>query len=139
MCAERAMMPETKPPPRPRVLVVDDEDAIRETLREVLSEEGYEVESAADGAEALALLARGAPPRVVLLDLMMPRLDGWEVLRRVRAAPALDATAVVVISASGLPAPPAGADHLLPKPFELPALLALLATYRAAPGRVVSP
>jgi len=72
-----------------KVLVVDDEEPIREALRDLLEDEGYDVEEAADGREALAALERSFAPCVVLLDLVMPHMDGLEVLRRVAADPAL--------------------------------------------------
>lgn len=65
------------------VLVVDDDEAIRETLRFVLEDTGYEVEEAADGVAALQRLRSSTRPMVVLLDLMMPRMDGDELLSRV--------------------------------------------------------
>lgn len=73
----------------PEVLVADDDEAIRETIRYILEEAGYRVREAADGLEALAILRRMPCPRVVLLDLMMPRLDGVSVLHAVTSDPAL--------------------------------------------------
>lgn len=66
-----------------RILVVDDDQAIRETLRFVLEDTGYEVEEAEDGVVALQRLRSSTRPMVVLLDLMMPRMDGDELLSRV--------------------------------------------------------
>src|SRR5436305_3673711 len=69
-----------------RILVVDDERAVRESLRRALTLEGYEVELASDGQEALERFASTAPePDAVVLDVLMPRLDGLEVCRRLRA------------------------------------------------------
>ena len=70
-----------------KVLVVDDAKPIREALRELLEEEGYAVEEARDGYEALAALERAEGPYVVLLDLVMPRLSGEAVLRAIAARP----------------------------------------------------
>lgn len=82
------------------VLVVDDDAAIRDTLHQLLEEDGYSVKMAPDGAAALDLL-RGAPsPWVVLLDLMMPRLNGYEVLDAVMAEPPLRRHRYVVMTAS---------------------------------------
>lgn len=75
-----------------RVLVVDDDPAIRATLRELLEDEGYEVDEAAEGGTALALLrAQPLVSFVVLTDHQMPRMDGAQMLRRVAANPALAA------------------------------------------------
>ena len=73
------------PGPKPRVLVVDDDKAVRESLRRSLEFNGYDVALAGDGAEALASIAR-TPPDVVVLDVMMPRLDGIETTRALRSA-----------------------------------------------------
>jgi two-component system response regulator MprA len=109
-----------------RILVVDDELAVRESLRRALALEGHEVELAADGREALARIARSAPDLVVL-DVLMPELDGLEVSRRLRAAG--DRTPILMLTAraevedrvAGLDA---GADDYLGKPFALDELLA---------------
>jgi two-component system response regulator MprA len=104
-----------------RILVVDDELAVRESLRRALALEGHEVELAADGREALATIARSTPDLVVL-DILMPELDGLEVSRRLRAAG--DRTPILMLTAraevedrvAGLDA---GADDYLGKPFAL--------------------
>ncbi|HET9110058.1 MAG TPA: response regulator [Ktedonobacterales bacterium] len=70
-------------PPHPHILIVDDDQDIRETLRFALEDEGYEVYEAEDGAEALTMLRKSAQPFVVVLDLRMPRLTGDALLRRV--------------------------------------------------------
>ena len=111
-----------------RILVVDDEPAVREAVDRALRLEGYETELAADGAQALEALADRAPDALVL-DLLMPRVDGLEVCRRLRAAG--DHTPVLVLTARdavpdrvrGLDA---GADDYLVKPFALEELLARL-------------
>ena len=84
------------------VLVVDDEADIRELVRLNLELEGHDVELAADGASALAAFAAdGLRPDLVLLDVMMPKVDGWEVLRQLKADPAPDvaATPIVLLTA----------------------------------------
>jgi two-component system response regulator MprA len=109
-----------------RILVVDDELAVRESLRRALALEGHDVVLASDGREALATLARSAPDLVVL-DVLMPELGGLEVCRRLRAAG--DRTPVLMLTArtevedrvAGLDA---GADDYLGKPFALDELLA---------------
>ncbi|MEU6428863.1 response regulator transcription factor [Microbispora sp. NPDC046973] len=114
-----------------KLLVVDDEPALREALRSSLEFEGYAVETAADGLTALGLLDRAAQDGgsydAVLLDVMMPRLDGLTACRRLRASgnrlPVLMLTARDAVGdrVSGLDA---GADDYLVKPFELDELLA---------------
>jgi two-component system response regulator MprA len=111
-----------------RILVVDDDRSVRESLRRSLAFNGYQVELANDGQAALdAVLAQR--PDAMVLDVMMPRLDGLEVCRRMRAAgdelPILVLTARDAVSdrVAGLDA---GADDYLPKPFALEELLARL-------------
>ncbi|HEX9035808.1 MAG TPA: response regulator [Ktedonobacterales bacterium] len=85
----------------PTVLIVDDDPAIRKMLVEVLTLEGYPTETAANGQEALDLLSR-SPARVVLLDLMMPVVDGWGVLASLEAEPPARAKhRIILISAWG--------------------------------------
>jgi two-component system, OmpR family, response regulator MprA len=111
-----------------RILVVDDDQAVRDSLRRSLTFNGYEVELASDGLGALESIARQRPDAVVL-DVMMPRLDGLETCRRLRSAgedvPVLVLTARDAVSdrVGGLDA---GADDYLPKPFALEELLARL-------------
>ena len=111
-----------------RILVVDDERAVRESLRRALELEGYEIELAGDGREALSLLADDSPqPDAVILDVLMPGVDGLEVCRRLREAgnrvPVLMLTArdEVQNRVAGLDA---GADDYVTKPFALEELLA---------------
>jgi two-component system response regulator MprA len=121
-----------------RVLVVDDDRAVRESLRRSLEFNGYTVELATDGQQALDVVA-GQRPDAMVLDVMMPRLDGLEVCRRLRGAgddlPILVLTARDAVSdrVSGLDA---GADDYLPKPFALEELLARLRALlrRRTPG-----
>jgi two-component system, OmpR family, response regulator MprA len=111
-----------------RILVVDDEPAVRTALERALAPEGYDVDLAADGAEALDRLA-AAPPDAVVLDVGMPNVDGLEVCRRMRQAG--DRTPVLMLTArdaiddrvEGLDA---GADDYLVKPFALRELRARL-------------
>ena len=111
-----------------RILVVDDDRAVRESLRRSLQFNGYQVETAGDGMQALESV-NAARPDAMVLDVMMPRLDGLEVCRRLRSTgddlPILVLTARDAVSdrVSGLDA---GADDYLPKPFALEELLARL-------------
>src|SRR5512143_1811994 len=108
-----------------RVLVIEDEDRIRQFLQRGLTYENYRVDVAADGPTGLAL-ARENPPDIVILDLMLPGMDGIEVCRRLRAGgpvPILILTAKDSISdrVQGLDM---GADDYMTKPFQLDELLA---------------
>ena len=121
-----------------RVLVVEDHADSRELLVEFLELEGYEVEVALHGLEALARLQRGPRPDVVLLDLMMPKLTGWELMERVRREPALarQELAVVVVSGAGPSRPlPEGIRAVVPKPVDLDELLATLSALQLPPPR----
>jgi two-component system, OmpR family, response regulator MprA len=112
---------------RMKILVVDDERAVRDSLRRALELEGYDVELAADGEEALERLSSNGEPDAVILDILMPRMDGLEVCRRLRREghrlPVLMLTArdEVENRVSGLDA---GADDYVTKPFALEELLA---------------
>jgi CheY-like chemotaxis protein len=114
-------------PPPPRILVVDDNDALRENLAEALEIEGYPVVAAADGQTALQRLSEDPPPSVVLLDLMMPGMSGREVLSLIRAEPRLAHVKVVITTgASSAAARATGPDAVLMKPFGVTELLAAL-------------
>lgn len=111
------------------VLVVDDEADIRELVRLNLELDGHDVALAGDGAAALAAVAAGLRPDVVLLDLMMPEIDGWEVLRRLKGDPDPDVvtTPVVLLTAKSsdldqIRGGIEGALRYLTKPFELAVL-----------------
>ncbi len=112
-----------------RILVVDDERAVRESLRRALELEGYEVELAGDGQEALDRLESAPEPDAVVLDVLMPVVDGIEVCTRLRRAGSrlpvlmLTARAEVENRVEGLDA---GADDYVTKPFALEELLARL-------------
>jgi two-component system, OmpR family, response regulator MprA len=112
-----------------RVMVVDDERAVRESLRRALELEGYEIELAENGNEALDLLSGGSEPDALVLDVLMPGVDGLEVCKRLRRSgnqlPVLMLTARAEVEnrVAGLDA---GADDYVTKPFALEELLARL-------------
>src|SRR2546421_495368 len=112
-----------------KVLVVDDERAVRESLRRALELEGYDIELAADGNEALYRIETESPPDAVILDVLMPGMDGLEVCRTIRRSgntvPVLMLTARTQVEdrVEGLDA---GADDYVTKPFALEELLARL-------------
>lgn len=114
----------------PTILVVDDEPPILELVRYTLEDEQIRVLEASDGAQALEA-ALAARPDLILLDVQMPRLDGLEVCRRLRADPSLAGTRIVMLTAAGQDADrarglAAGADEYLTKPFSPLALFTLV-------------
>jgi DNA-binding response OmpR family regulator len=118
---------------RPRVLIVDDEPNIVLSLQFLLSREGYEIDIARDGETALEIAAR-TPPDLVVLDLMLPGLDGYEVCRRLRAAPATAATKIVLVTARAREAERVrgleeGADAYVTKPFSTRDLIATVGRF----------
>ena len=111
------------------VLVIEDDDDIRDVMREVLAAEGFRVETARDGVEALRKLESGAEKPVILLDMMMPKMDGEAFVKALRSAPALADAPIVVISGSTAAREKAhalGAAACLVKPFELDELLSVV-------------
>jgi len=107
--------------PRPDVLLVEDDAAIREALSEVLSDEGFLVQTAPHGQAAIDVLAAGARPKVILLDLMMPVMDGWQFMQRMLARDDWAHIPVIVVSAAK-EAMPTGARSCLSKPLDLDVL-----------------
>jgi CheY-like chemotaxis protein len=110
-----------------RVLVVEDDDGIRDMVDIVLSAAGYEILTASDGAAALQVIG-GAHPDLVLLDMRMPVMDGWEFARRYRASPAPHAPIVVMTAARDAAerAAEIDANGFLGKPFDMGELLRLV-------------
>jgi CheY-like chemotaxis protein len=107
------------------VLLVDDDADIREALGSILTDEGYAVRTARNGVEALQRMAESAPD-LMLLDLMMPIMDGWHVMRLVRADPNLRTVPIIVLSALSA----SGAAGYIQKPISLPKLVTLLEMVR---------
>jgi CheY-like chemotaxis protein len=127
---------------RAHILVVEDDFAIRETVTEVLEGEGFRVTCASNGAEALLRLQEtDVPPGLILLDLMMPVMDGWEFRLAQRRDPRLCDIPVIVLSAgAGMEARLASLspDAFLPKPFELDHLLHTVARVALRHGGIGS-
>jgi len=114
-----------KPARGPLVLVVDDDPQVREVVRINLELEGYAVREAANGEEGLAALEEEAPD-LILLDVMMPQVDGWEMLRRVQERHGVGSIPVVMFSGQldvGSEAAERGAQGFVGKPFDLRALI----------------
>ena len=105
-----------------KLLIVDDEVAILEALTDILSVEGYEVLTAANGAEGLKRAGQERPD-LILLDMMMPVMDGQEMLRRLKEDPQLKHTPVLVMSAGRVTKAELQGHRFLAKPFELDDLL----------------
>jgi two-component system chemotaxis response regulator CheY len=115
-----------------RILVVDDDVAIRKVARAMLEARGFAVAEAEDGRKALSVCANGAPPDAVLLDIDMPGLDGLSVLRDLRAQPAMASVTIVMCTTyNALPliakALELGANEYLMKPFDVEILESKLA------------
>jgi two-component system chemotaxis response regulator CheY len=109
-----------------RVLLVDDDEEIRATLGAVLQAEGYEVLEARNGLHALQQLLRTPLPSVILLDMTMPLMTGFEFLEYQRQDPRIREIPVVAITAHAKVAEIEGVRHLVHKPFDLAQVLATL-------------
>jgi DNA-binding response OmpR family regulator len=121
----------------PRILLVDDEPNIVMSLEFLMRKNGYQVGIARNGAEALAAIAQ-APYDLVLLDVMMPDVDGYQVCRQLRSTPSQAATKVIFLSAKSQPTDvqkgyAAGADLYIPKPFSTRQLMEKVRELLAAP------
>jgi CheY-like chemotaxis protein len=116
----------TTEPPMKKLLIVDDEVAILEALQDILTVEGYSVSTAANGAEGLQRTSQERPD-LILLDLMMPVMDGQEMLRRLKEDAALRHIPVLVMSAGRISKSELHGSRFLAKPFELDELLDTIA------------
>ncbi len=114
------------------VLVVDDDGDIRATVMDVLRLKGFAVEGASDGRAALDSLRAGLRPGLVLLDLMMPRMNGWELRAEMAADPELASIPIVVLTSGADPAGLVGLDAagVLKKPIRLQTLIETVARHR---------
>ena len=107
-----------------RILVVDDDEDVRNLLTAALTDAGYDVLTAADGEEAIVAAIR-RPPDLIVLDLMMPRVSGWTFTERYSREPGPHAPIIVLtaVSSTVLRLPEHGVARILPKPFSVDALL----------------
>jgi CheY-like chemotaxis protein len=124
----------TRPEAHHPILIVDDDDDIRESLAECLELEGFAVTTAANGAEGLARLRDDATPSLVLLDLMMPVLDGYGFLEQQRKDPRIAQVPVLVITAGSFDRRRTGNAEIMRKPLDLGRLLAIVAGARGRSG-----
>jgi CheY-like chemotaxis protein len=120
----------------PKILLVEDNEMNRDMLSRRLGKRGYEVVVAVDGQEGVAM-ARAEAPALVLMDMSLPGLDGWEATRRIKAGPATRSIPVIALTAHAMAddrekALGAGCDDFDTKPIELDRLLGKIA---ALPGR----
>jgi CheY-like chemotaxis protein len=119
-----------KDPPCSGILIVDDDPDIRDSLKEVLEDEGYTVSSVGNGREALDYLRRTPEhPCVILLDLMMPVMDGWQFRREQKQDPAIAGIPLIVITATGKRPVLVDADELVMKPLDLSRLFEAIERY----------
>jgi CheY-like chemotaxis protein len=124
-----------------RVLLVEDNEMNRDMLSRRLARKGYDVLIAVDGQEGLDLAASGTPD-LILMDMSLPVIDGWEATRRLKADPALQAIPVIALTAHAMAgdreqALGAGCDDYDTKPIELPRLLEKIAAQLARVGKSV--
>lgn len=108
------------------IMVVDDDSDIRESVRDLLESKGYDVLTAANGLEALAQLQKGARPALILLDLMMPVMDGYQFVAEQRKSATFGQIPILVVTAnmrSGQNAASIGANGYVQKPFKNRVLL----------------
>ncbi len=118
-----------------RILVVEDQDDLRAILRDFLSASGYEVIEAEDGGEGVAK-ARSERPDLILMDIQMPVLDGYEATRQIKALTGLAATPIIAVSSFAMKgdeekARTSGCDGYVTKPYSPAALLRLIRGYLA--------
>jgi two-component system cell cycle response regulator DivK len=112
----------------PRLLIVEDNEMNRDMLSRRLAKRGYDVAIAVDGEQGLAM-ARSAPPALILMDMSLPGLDGWEATRQLKALPETRGVPVIALTAHAMAgdrekAIAAGCDDFDTKPVDLPRLLA---------------
>jgi CheY-like chemotaxis protein len=112
---------------RSTILVVEDDHDIRVSVRNLLEDEGYRVLSVTDGRTALDVLEEADPaPSLIILDLMLPVMDGWKFAERLRARPRFAGIPILIMSAYDAPPPPARIVGFVKKPIDTDALLRLV-------------
>jgi CheY-like chemotaxis protein len=112
------------------VLIVEDDDDLREMMAQLLSLEGFQAAAVANGLEALEYLQQGVAPDLILLDMMMPVMDGWEFRRHQKADPTMARVPVVVLSAlDQTRISEISAEAILKKPLDFERLLELVRTF----------
>jgi CheY-like chemotaxis protein len=112
-----------------RIVIIEDDEDIRDTLSLALEFEGYTVLSASNGKEGIALLERCGAPCLILLDLMMPVMNGWEFLRERNSSDALSPVPVIVVSAFADETSDHTVQAFLRKPVDLDTLLKMVSRY----------
>jgi len=118
-----------------QILIVEDDSALREALAQVLADEGYDLLRARDGLEAVNCLKKGNRPDVILLDLSMPVVNGWEFRMFQKRDPDLAQIPVILITAGGYTREEVAwlePSALLPKPLDLPLLLSIIRRFCAS-------
>jgi CheY-like chemotaxis protein len=114
--------------PAHTVLIVEDEQDLRELMRDALQMRGYSVVTAEEGTDALRKLDDLGPPCLILLDLLMPGMNGWDFFERLRQRPGF-ASVPVIIHSSAASRAPAGATRVLQKPLAFDRLVSVVAEY----------
>ena len=125
------------------ILAIDDDPDIRDLIAQTLADEGYNVVTSGDGRSAIDL-ATTNPPALILLDLMMPKVSGWQIMSSLKASPVSAEIPVILLSASRdlkQIAQDLGASSYLAKPFDLDDLLIAVAKYvePSEPGQLAIP
>lgn len=115
---------------RSTILVVEDDHDIRVSMRALLEEEGYKVVTVTNGLSALSVLEHSADlPSLILLDLMLPVMDGWHFADRIRLNPRLANIPIVIVSAYDDPPPPQGVSGFIKKPLNTDTLLSVVSAH----------
>jgi CheY-like chemotaxis protein len=122
----------------PRLLIVEDNEMNRDMLSRRLAKRGYDVAIAVDGEQGLAM-ARSAPPALILMDMSLPGLDGWEATRQLKSLPETRGVPVIALTAHAMAgdrekAIAAGCDDFDTKPVDLPRLLAKIEALLGRPS-----
>ncbi|HEY0462639.1 MAG TPA: response regulator [Polyangiaceae bacterium] len=114
--------------PNHTVLIVEDEEDLRELMSDALAMRGYKVVTAQEGTDALRKIDAIGRPCVILLDLLMPGMNGWDFFEKVRERPELSSVPVIIHSSASSRAP-AGVTRVLQKPLAFEALVSVVAEY----------